>query len=749
MRRWLSSTGGKTGWLPLGLFLIAATLAFWPLFLGRFYAIGDMRDVFIPLESFFQQELRAGRLPVWHPDVAWGFPVMASAQIGFFYPPLLLARWLLPLWLYLPAMLVGHVIAAMGGSYLFLRQTTTRNAALFGSLSFGLSAFFWQHLTHLNIFLVMAWLPWQLWIVDRVCRRSAWRGRDYALVAGTLAIPFLIGQLQLPFLQAVVALTYVFFRRQRQSLKRNVGSVVVVGLLLSLIAAAQIIPSLELLLFSSRGSGGDFDVIRANQHSFPLYHLPTLLWPRFYGSDFTYWGKRLEIEYGIFIGTLPLLLAGWFLLKMRRAKIDRTVHFWLLLGLVSFLLALGSISPFRLLGLEPSLWFFSAPARWLLFTTWALCVLAAYGFDAARKNLREFTRYLKIVGVCLLVVFGLGNILLWLLPSLLPRLATVWPHLFHASVIEKLASLLESASSSSLSWRSFYSFLPLVVVGTCLVAIRRRFWLLTAVSAIELLLIAATTTPAIPWQRILTPPATVTALPTAVLQKQARLISFQPPGGDTGAWFTNPTSRPDQNRRELQRQLLLPLISAQHNVPGVAWPASLDLQEQAIVLEDIQTDPASLVNAAEAIKRNIGAVLAPRGTVVVGAETQITHGGVTIATLTPFPRAELIDQQTSQRFPVSYQAVTPTRTLITAQSPCNCEVIVRDTWYPGWVARRNGERAVVEPAETIFRKIAVGKGSQEIELVYRPYSVYLGLTLSLVGAGSCLILILRRGRVQV
>ncbi len=97
------------------LYLLGAILlATYPLFLGRFYLVGDLYDVFLPLEDFFHTELLAGRLPLWNPDVAWGFPVIASAQLGFFYPPLLLLRFL-PVALYFPLILVSHLTAlAMG-----------------------------------------------------------------------------------------------------------------------------------------------------------------------------------------------------------------------------------------------------------------------------------------------------------------------------------------------------------------------------------------------------------------------------------------------------------------------------------------------------------------------------------------------------------------------------------------------------------------------------------------------------------
>src|SRR3989344_1640771 len=151
--------------IPIIFLSVVGLAAVWPFLLGTFYAVGDMREVTIPLEIFFREELLQGRLPLWHPDISWGFPVIASAQIGFFYPPLLLLR-LLPVWLYLPLIVAGHAIGLLVGLWLYLGRQVSPIAALLGSLSFGLSAFLWQHASHLNIFLSVAWLPWQLLVAD-------------------------------------------------------------------------------------------------------------------------------------------------------------------------------------------------------------------------------------------------------------------------------------------------------------------------------------------------------------------------------------------------------------------------------------------------------------------------------------------------------------------------------------------------------------------------------------------------------
>jgi uncharacterized membrane protein YfhO len=54
-----------------------------------------------------------------------------------------------------------------------------------------------------------------------------------------------------------------------------------------------------------------------------------------------------------------------------------------------------------------------------------------------------------------------------------------------------------------------------------------------------------------------------------------------------------------------------------------------------------------------------------------------------------------------------------------------------DVWFPGWIARVDGEQAPLYSANYLFRAVSVPTGFHEIEIIYRPYSFYLGVLISL------------------
>ncbi len=767
-----SGSPSRRGRDAVFVLLLAATvvIVFYPVWLGKFYAVGDMRDVFIPLESFFHQEIVKLRLPAWNPDIAWGYPVIASAQIGFFYPPSLVLR-LLPLPLYLPALLVGHFLALAAGMFLLLRVLrTSAPAAFLGGVSLALGSFMVQHLAHLNIVMSAAWLPWQLAAVHRAASRERVSGRQTAILALAFGLPFLAGQMQIPLLMAAVSSVYFIYLRGRRAIPRSAGVLLAVAVVALGIAAVQLAPTLELATQSSRGPAGEFNLEQANQHSFPVYHLPTLLFPRFFGHDDTYWGKRLQIEYGIFIGTIPLMLALWYaaettknrLKKMyasprqpqkrappaappgggaakqsrreraessgyRRFQTAKKQHsFWLWLLIVSFLLSLGGLSPFRLLDLEPSLWYFSAPARWLLFTVFSLSLLAAFGFDRLRTKSFAFRRFAAAVAVVVIPGVLILNILLFTgdsgqLSSLAPRITWLQRGRGPTYYTEKIDQILTSARAGSASLTARATALPVILLGALpFIAGRRRGrHVLLAAAALELALIAGSTYPAQPWSKILRPPETLASLPVDVKAGAARLLSLGPVG-DTGLYLTNPASRPGPSERERINKLLLPLRHAMFSVPGVRWPASLPLAGHSTVLDKIRSE-GELTNRKLAEQLNIGAALLPH-----------EDTGTEMVILDAAPRASI-----SGAGGARYSQRDPSQLTVSVAAETDTALIVRDAFYPGWKAYLDGRPVPVKKVVPFFRRVDIPAGHHTITMKYVPVYLYAGLAVSALTIVLC------------
>jgi hypothetical protein len=82
-----------------------------------------------------------------------------------------------------------------------------------------------------------------------------------------------------------------------------------------------------------------------------------------------------------------------------------------------------------------------------------------------------------------------------------------------------------------------------------------------------------------------------------------------------------------------------------------------------------------------------------------------------------------------------------------AQMGCRGMVVVSQTYFPGWEARVDGRSTHVYEAYGALQGFVVPSGRHEVELVYRPRSVYWGAALSIAGIVALLLLVFsRRGR---
>lgn len=743
----------------LASLVVLAALAVYPLWQGKFYAVGDMRDVTIPLELFFAQQQKAGHLPTWNPDIAFGFPTLASAQIGFYYPPLLLGRFL-PIYLYLPILFFAHVVSAGLGMWYFLRHLKlSKQASLFGAAGFMLSSFIWQHSTHLNIFFAFSYLPWQLLATATLLKKPRLRPAESEDEVGLrpmhiiraaflFGIPLLIGQFQIQTISALTCIAYAFLHRPKK-MAAVASSILMITAGAALLASAQLLPTAELTAQSSRGVGGQFNIAVANQHSFPIYHLPTLIFPRFFGTDDAYWGKRLEIEHGIFFGTLPLVAAAAYLLKFRHGY-HRPLRFFVWLLPISFLLSLGSHSPFRWLGIEPSLWIFSAPARWLGVATFCACILAAAGFQHAlpRLSFKIWGRLLLALGVIVIA----GNIALQNSAFLKTVSFSALHYLHHqkgqAYYEDKFGVIKDSARQTSISFSSPYTYLPLLTIAAVLAARRSQYYaaVMMVATLAELLVVATTTTrPAIPWTDTLRPPATLALLPKNVREREARLYSIRQ-GGDIGGYFTDPRTRASKQVRQQQRDLLVPLISAQFGIAGIEWPASLDMKRVHAALAQLRGEEGYEIKDANLLGQfGIGAILAPPGISLGNAGTKIAQtDAVAVYEIPAAPRVSLVDSDKKETA-LSYTSATPAEITTHVSADTNGTVVIRDLNYPGWRATVDNQPVAISDYSPFFRSVPVAAGSHVITMTYQPKSVAVGLRTSIVTfVAFCIMLILTK-----
>ena len=114
------------------------------------------------------------------------------------------------------------------------------------------------------------------------------------------------------------------------------------------LAAAELVPTAEYLVESNRGAG--LQETGALTYSFWPWRTFGLVLPGLFGSPATgdYWGYGNYWEDALYLGVLPLLMAGSASLRAGRLspQMGKTRTFLLLATGIAFLLGLGGPTPF-------------------------------------------------------------------------------------------------------------------------------------------------------------------------------------------------------------------------------------------------------------------------------------------------------------------------------------------------------------------------------------------------------------------
>ncbi|MGH3648412.1 MAG: hypothetical protein ACRDTM_14700, partial [Micromonosporaceae bacterium] len=132
--------------------------------------LNDTIDSYLPNTALFVTALYDGQFAAWNPYIIGGTPLGASPNLGLLNP-IALPYFLLPFWIAPGYVKLLEIVAAVGGTFLFLRRVGLgRPAALLGGLVFASSGFMvaWTNWPHTR---VAALIPWLFWALDRLVIR--------------------------------------------------------------------------------------------------------------------------------------------------------------------------------------------------------------------------------------------------------------------------------------------------------------------------------------------------------------------------------------------------------------------------------------------------------------------------------------------------------------------------------------------------------------------------------------------------
>lgn len=305
-------------------------------------------------KRFILNNVQEGEIPLWNPYLFAGAPFLATGQHSAYYPFSVLFL-VLPLakaygWFVVSQLWLAGVLMYVFGRSLTLRRGS---AAVAGLVYQGAGFMVVSAAVFPMILAAAVWLPLLLACIESVVDRSSTTSNQrgpalpwVVLGAIGLGVQILAGHIEITYYTLLIMAAFTLWRlasslRQQRSIAAALTpaawllSMVALGVMLG---AIQLIPFYEVGQLNFRQDAVSFAEVRS--WAFPLRRIVTLAVPNFYGNPAHHhyidlisgtvtpfvnnyygelnprghfssdWGIKNYVEGGIYLGVLPLLLAG-------------------------------------------------------------------------------------------------------------------------------------------------------------------------------------------------------------------------------------------------------------------------------------------------------------------------------------------------------------------------------------------------------------------------------------------------------
>ena len=701
-------------------------------------ALSDAAWVFEPDQLEVRDALRSLRLPLWTPHQSAGRPLLAAQQSAPLFP----LNWLgtvFPYWGSLAWVALLKLALAGLGTFLLCRALGNGRApSLVGGLAFGFGTYLisWLDHPHTNAYILLPWLFLAGW---RLCRKG--RPIDAAALGGVTGLVFLGGHPQSAMIVSLPTVAWVTYRLFAEDLsaspvKRRAALAIGAGGLGLALGSVMLLPFVEALRNSYEASRGGpaLDVQAGISFLFPDY------WNR-PDRSYVVGGPANFSERTAYFGALPILLAVGGLAARRPRGPEA---FFALLALVALAVAFDSgpiTEAVRSLPLLSS----AQLNRTLVLVAFSGSVLAAYGLQRLLTGTVRERRRIVLAAAALALVPALG----WLAV-----------HLGDLSLVDDVTGAIAGSSghlteqtaplAAVLRWLVFGT-LALALLAA--IAVRRGRWvapLAVGLVALDLWTMAWGYHPMVEKSQAVPPETPAIAEMRRLTATDGRTAADEYALGpntpsrfglrDARGWELPVIERHQRlwtalGGQGFQRTLLDPTVPEAPkllDVFGVRAVLSSGLAERGYPVEYTGPDgvvlgnPTALPRAfvayrwreSPSVEGSVSLIAA--GTSAEARELPVLEGAGPAPPTPTFPSTPARVRDDSD---------TSVTVSFTARAPG--QLVLNDTFYPGWTAELDGREVPIRPANAAFRAVAVPAGRHEVRFVYRPASAYVGAGLSL------------------
>jgi hypothetical protein len=721
--------------LLLGLLIVATFPAV--VLGGRSFITRDFGMFGYPLAYFHRESFWQGELPFWNPFNYCGLPFLAQWNTLTLYPPSLIYL-VLPLTWSLSFFCLAHLFwGGLGMYFLTYGWTDCRPAAALAGVIYAFNGLSLNALMWPNVEATLGWLPWVVWLVQR-----AWREGGKALVWAVLAgaMQMLAGGPEPILFTWLILLVLACgdWLNGAKAGRRILLRFALMGALVALVCAAQLLPFLQLLAHSQRDRG--FGSL-SSDWSLPPWGWANFLVPLFrtartaQGMSFQ-WTQSWTTSYYAGIGTVLLgAVAVWRAREWRVA----VLAVLLVLGLV---LALGDNTVLyrALCSCLPGIGLLRYPVKGVILVLAIAPMLAAFGVAAVAGQPQRAGRF--ECGWVLLMLLLIGAIVAW----------------------DWKAPLSEELSRAT--WQSGLSRAALLVLVLLLGAVflrsrgRRQtllVGLLLALFWLDLVTHAPAQTPTV--QPFVFAPGLANAelkwdppprlgQSRAMLAPKARELLFDVmlPGQEETYLRDRLAVRADCNLlddvpqidgffslapREIFRVTTLPYEQADQSFPGLL--DFLGISQTTVPGKTIEWKARS---SAMALVTAGQRPLFANDSTAFQAFYQTNFDFRQIVNLPPEARTSITaTRQSAAR--VLEATFTNHKVSIRTDAPAACLLVISQTYYPAWKALVDGQPTRIWRANYAFQAVQVPAGKHQVILIYQDLAFLAGAISSGLGLLAC------------
>lgn len=373
----------------------------------------DVISILYPWRILGMEILKSGHLPLWDPTILLGTPLLANFQAALLNPfNILFLIFPAPIAWSIEVVLQPFLLAL--ATFVYLRHLGLQKiAATAGALAFAFSGFSIVWMEYNTIVFTLIYFPLSLFFIDKIIQSSK---PLYVFLLGlTIAFQLLSGYPQISIYTVIFASFYLFFRlweKRSKVVQKIMLFAIGIGSAL-LLAAVQLLPSLELWQLSIRGI--DNTAINAGVQFLPLTHVVTLFAPDFFGNPTTanYWLGSYD-NFAFFLPAVSVLLALIAFASKIAFKKENII--FILFLILSLALAIDNplssmVSQNDYFGLKSAV-----SARVLFVFDFALAILAALGLNEILQKKAKCSQilipalfYISVISISLIIVKQTAN----------------------------------------------------------------------------------------------------------------------------------------------------------------------------------------------------------------------------------------------------------------------------------------------------------------------------------------------------